>query len=224
MNKKLWMGMALFGLLAFPAFPQTEQGKDVGPDEYYQSALQSYLNGDIDQAILMDSKALKMDPQNQKAQALLTVLIGEKDTAQKTVIWIGGKPSTVEQAPAVNSAPAPVTVVKEKPVAVGSRMDMGKVKEMENRIQMMAFLLQRDSINQYKELAGAQAENGKRLDQMTSTLKGMGLWNSFLFLLALIIASLALWNSLQTRREMKKQAGHRGRSDDSRDHRVVNIR
>jgi hypothetical protein len=191
----------------------------VGPDVYYQSALQSYLNGDIDQAILMDSKALKVDPQNQKAQALLTVLIGEKDTAQKTVIWIGGKPATVEQSAA---APAPVTVVKEKPAA-GPRMDLGKVKEMESRIQMMAFLLQRDSINQYKELAGAQVENNRRMDQIAVSLKGLGFWDRLLFLLALIIASLALWNSWQTRREMKRQAG-RGRSDDSRDHRVVNLR
>jgi hypothetical protein len=218
--KKIWM---LLTLLVLPTFLWAEAAKDVGPDEYYQSALQAYLNGDMDQAILLDSKALQMNPQNQKAQALLTVLIGEKDTAQKTVIWIGGKPSTVEAAPPV--AQAPVTVVKNN-WARTPRLDTAKLQEVEARIQTITFLLQRDSINQYKELTGNQFQTTRRLDEISFNLKEMksGLnYGNLLFLLALIIACLALWNSWRTRQEMKRQAS-RGRSDDSREDRVVNLR
>jgi hypothetical protein len=219
--KNRWMVLALLvlpGLL----WAQTETAKDVSPDEYYQSALQAYLNGDMDQAILLDSKALQMNPQNQKAQALLTVLIGEKDTAQKTVIWIGGKPSTIEAAPVTQ---APVTVVKNNG-SNGPRMDGRKLQEVETRIQTIAFLLQRDSINQYKELTGAQVQTTRRLDEISFNIKEMksGLnYGNLLFLLALIIACLALWNSWRTRQEMKNQS-FRGRSDDSRTDRVVNLR
>ena len=219
--KNRWM-VAVF--LILPALLWAEAGKDVSPDEYYQSALQAYLNGDMDQAILLDSKALQMNPQNQKAQALLTVLIGEKDTANKTVIWIGGKPATIEAAPV---SQAPVTVVREKwSGARAPRMDEKKLQEVETRIQTIAFLLQRDSINQYKELTGAQVQTTSRLDEISFNIKEMrsGLnYGNLLFLLALIIACVALWNSWRTRREMKRQ-NSRGRPDDSRDDRVVNLR
>ncbi len=219
--KNRWI---LVVFLILPALLWAEAGKDVSPDEYYQSALQAYLNGDMDQAILLDSKALQMNPQNQKAQALLTVLIGEKDTANKTVIWIGGKPATIEAAPV---SQAPVTVVREKwSGARAPRMDEKKLQEVETRIQTIAFLLQRDSINQYKELTGAQVQTTSRLDEISFNIKEMrsGLnYGNLLFLLALIIACLALWNSWRTRQEMKRQ-NSRGRSDDSRDDRVVNLR
>ena len=219
--KNRWI---LVVFLILPALLWAEAGKDVSPDEYYQSALQAYLNGDMDQAILLDSKALQMNPQNQKAQALLTVLIGEKDTANKTVIWIGGKPATIEAAPV---SQAPVTVVREKwSGARAPRMDEKKLQEVETRIQTIAFLLQRDSINQYKELTGAQVQTTSRLDEISFNIKEMrsGLnYGNLLFLLALIIACLALWNSWRTRQEMRRQ-NSRGRSDDSRDDRVVNLR
>jgi hypothetical protein len=219
--KNRWM-VAVF--LILPALLWAEAAQDVSPDAYYQSALQAYLNGDMDQAILLDSKALQMNPQNQKAQALLTVLIGEKDTANKTVIWIGGKPATIEAAPV---SQAPVTVVREKwSGARAPRMDEKKLQEVETRIQTIAFLLQRDSINQYKELTGAQVQTTSRLDEISFNIKEMrsGLnYGNLLFLLALIIACLALWNSWRTRQEMKRQ-NSRGRSDDSRDDRVVNLR
>jgi hypothetical protein len=223
MRFKIKTTIGLLALLIAPAILWAEVGKDVSPDEYYQSALQAYLNGDMDQAILLDSKSLQMNPQNQKAQALLTVLIGEKDTAQKTVIWIGGKPATVEAAAPVSQAP--VTVVKTN-WTKAPRLDTAKLQEVEARIQTITFLLQRDSINQYKELTGNQMQTTHRLDEISFNLKemksGLG-YGNLLFLLALIIACLALWNSWRTRQEMKKQS-FRGRSDDSHADRVVNLR
>jgi hypothetical protein len=186
--------------------PVVEVPKTV--NDYYQSALQSYVAGDFDQAILWDSKALQVDPQDKKAQDLLSILVSEKDTANKTVIWIGGKPTVVENAPSNNISQVPVTVFKEKstrPVATDSR----KVQELETRVQTVAFLMERDSFNQYRELSGAQAETAKRLDQISFDLKGLGSgmrFSNILFILALIVAGIALWKSWKNGEEIKRQA------------------
>ncbi len=50
----------------------------------------------------MDTKALQLNPTFPKAEGLLSILISEKDTARKTVIWIGGKPATLEQGRAAS--------------------------------------------------------------------------------------------------------------------------
>jgi hypothetical protein len=230
MNLIKTMGMVLL-LLAAPGLILAEGLVAAPPDpnDLYQGALQAYLSGDFDQAILLDSKALQINPGFQKAQGLLSILISEKDTARKTVIWIGGKPPTITEAPPV--APlAPVTVLKERVVnnnrsAAG---DAQKMKELETRVQTVAFLLERDSFNQYRELTGAQVQTTKRLEEISSGLKDVGrgqTQGNFLFLLALIIACFALWNSWNTRRELKKQKRNSDRSDDSGENRrVVNLR
>lgn len=176
-------------------------------NDYYQSALQSYLTGDFDEAILWDSKALQVDPQDKKASALLSILVSEKDTANKTVIWIGGKPSVVENVPANPVSQVPVTIFKDRgsrPAAVDSK----KMQELETRVQTVAFLMERDSFNQYRELSGAQAETTKRLDEISFDLKGVGSGtkvSNFLFFLALVLAGIALWKSWKNGEEIRKQ-------------------
>lgn len=178
-------------------------------NDYYQSALQSYLTGDFDQAILWDSKALQLDPQDKKANDLLAILVSEKDTANQTVIWIGGKPTVVEKAapPPAPVPQLPVTVYQEK--TVSSPPSNGKkMAELEARVQTVALLMERDSFSQYRELSGAQAQTTKRLDEISFNLKGLNwgiLATDILFLLALAVAGVALWKSWKNGLEIKKQ-------------------
>jgi hypothetical protein len=200
------------------------------PTDYYQSALQSYLSGDFDQAILLDSKALQANSQDKKAQALLSILISEKDNANKTVIWIGGKPAIVE-SPQNSEVPAPVTVIQEKtipavihPASVGNK----KLAELEARVQTTAFLMERDSFSQYRELTGAQVATNKRLEDINLTLKDLenGAQHSdFLFLLALIVSGAALWKSWRNGQDIKTQKAKMDHPPSTHEReRVVNIR
>ncbi len=196
-------------------------------NDYYQSALQSYLTGDFDQAILWDSKALQIDPQDKKAGELLSLLVSEKDMANKTVIWIGGKPTVVEQGTA-NAAPqAPVTLFKERMVRSPSTDDR-KLAELETRVQTVAFLMERDSFSQYRELSSAQAQTTKRLDDISYDLKDLGLGmkvSDIFFVLALAVACLALWKSWRNGLEIQKRTQDFNPSAQTEERsRVVNIR
>jgi hypothetical protein len=180
--------------------------------DYYQNALQAYLTGDYDQAILLDCKALEINPKYKKANSLLSVLISEKEKAKNTVIWIGGKKVLVDKNLSV------VNIVSRKARA-GSGLDSGKLKELENRIQTVALLMARDSYDQYHELSSGQVQNSIRLDEVSKQIKDMGEANqkqieerekdsriSFLLsLLALVISLFALWISRKTRRDQKRQ-------------------
>lgn len=180
------------------------------PTDDYQSALQAYLSGDFDQAILLDSKALQANSQDKKAQALLSILISEKDNANKTVIWIGGKPAIVE-SPKSLEAPAPVTIIQEKTVQAGTHpgsVGSKKLAELEARVQTTAFLMERDSFSQYRELNGAQVATNKRLEDISSTLKDVGNGvqrSNVLFLLALAFSVAAFWKSWKNGEDIKKQ-------------------
>ena len=192
-------------IFASVAFAQTIHDAGSFVNDNYQAALQAYLAGDFDQAILLDSKALQINPLDKKAQALLSILVSEKDTANKTVIWIGGKPSSSENDIQNPDHQTPVTVFKErtnKPSA-----DSKQLAELETRIQTVAFLLQRDSFSQYRELTGAQIQTTKRLDDISITLKELGLGTRFsnlLLLITMLVAGIALWKSWKKDHEMKK--------------------
>ncbi len=227
MGLKTKMGIGLLLLFLAPVFLYAEAAvTGESADDLYQGALQAYLTGDFDQAILMDTKALQLNPTYPKAEGLLSILISEKDTARKTVIWIGGKPATVEQAAPLPVAP--ITILKERIINGASpRVDNKKLAELESRVQTVAFLLERDSFNQYRELTASQVQTTKRLEEIALSLKSVQYGNTLLFFLALIIACFALWNSWRTRQEVRKQKrqGDRDRSEDSRGNdRVVNLR
>ncbi len=207
--KRFWntlgfVGLAWFGMTVAGA--QTVEAPGTNND-YYQSALQAYLAGDFDRAILLDTKALQADPQDKKAGALLDILVSEKDTANRTDIWIGGKPTLSGNEPAKAAPQTPVTVFKEKPGRPASVDDV-KLKELEARIQTVAFLMERDSASQYRELSGAQVQTDNRLDDISLGLKGLNGWmwvSNVLFLLALVVSSLALWKSWKNGREIKRR-------------------
>ncbi len=178
--------------------------------DYYQSALQAYLSGDFDQAIFFDSKALQDNSQDKKAQALLSILISEKDDANKTVIWIGGKPAVVESSKNLEAS-APITIIPSRTLKVGTHpfgVDNKKLAELEARIQTTEFLMERDSFSQYRELNEVQVDTNKRLEEISSNLKNLGnsvQHSNILFLLTFFVSIVALWKSWKNGQNIKKQ-------------------
>lgn len=177
--------------------PPTPAGNDL-----YSQALQAYLGGNYDQAILMDSRALQADPKDAKAQALLSILVSEKDKANQTVIWIG-KENGTEVAAVDPPVPvtAPVVAPQAKPPAARSSAKTQGLAELQARVNAVAFLLERDQNSQYRELKGAQVGVQKRLDEINAR----SLWGNFLFLLALLVGATALWKSWRNEREIRHQ-------------------
>jgi hypothetical protein len=216
MKMKTLAGTALLAFLACAAGLQAQTAGTVpapvpAPGDFYQSALQAYLVGDFDHAILFDSKALQADPQDKKAQALLNILVSEQDAARKSVIWIGDQAATVQAPAAAPPPPSPVTVIRERTVRerpAASGVDARKLAELEARVQTVAFLMERDSFSQYRELSGAQAQTTQRLDELTASLKDLGSGlklSALLFLLALLVSALALWKSWNNGRDLERR-------------------
>lgn len=181
--------------------------------QFYESALESYLSGDYEQAILLDSQALEVKPDYKKAKALLDVLVKEKDRMTKSEIWLRGE----DQAKV--PIPIPRSSTRAQRVIINHELDKEKLQELENRIQTVALLMERDSMDKFHELSDGQVQNNTRLDNIAKTVedaqeaqkksdaemaKGFG-WNYFFSLLAILLASWALWNSRQTRKEQERQ-------------------
>ncbi len=216
-----WMVMGLL-VLPWSAFAQTPADDDA--NQFYQSAMQSYLAGDLDKAILLDSKALTVKPNFKKASDFLNTLVTEKEEADRTVIWIGegNSPAVVPMVPKPILAPPPVAPQNAQiglPVRRVPGVTQKKFDELEKRIQVVATLLGRNSDDQYKELRmglvdtanelkALREETQKNLDRNE---RSQGI-QDLLLLLVLLIASLALWESLGTRREQKKFQALAGRT------------
>lgn len=191
-------------LLCFSAVTSHATAQSLDPNkinnDYYQSALQAYLGGDLDKAILFDSKTLQYDPQDKKAQALLSILVSEKDTSNKTDIWIGGKPAALDAGLGNPEFQNLSAVAKEK-ASRTSALDRKKLNELETRVQTVAFLMERDSFNQYKELNSAQVQTTLAVKELSLNFHYM---NIFL-LIPLALAVIAIWKSWKTEQDIKKQ-------------------
>jgi hypothetical protein len=203
------------GQVPAASIPQGPAGNDL-----YSQALQAYLAGNFDQAILLDSRALQADPKDAKAQALLSILVSEKDKASQTVIWIGKEGGT--EMAAVNPPapiPAPVASAPGQPVAPKRHPKGQSMSELEARVNAVVFLLERDQNSQYRELKGAQVGVQKRLDEINSR----SLLGNFLFLLALLMAGAALWKSWRNGEDLRRRMSLIGR-EYGKDDRVVQMR
>jgi hypothetical protein len=95
-------------------------------------------------------------------------------------------------------------------------------------VQTTAFLMERDSFSQYRELTGAQVATNKRLEDIDLTLKDLenGVQHSdLLFLLALIVSGAALWKSWKNGQDIKNQKAMTGHPPSAHEReRVVSIR
>jgi hypothetical protein len=192
--------------------------------------MKAYLEGDFDQAILLDTRAIQADVKNQKASDLLAVLVKEKEQNKNTEIWIGADRAAA-QAPVVSSD---ITIPKPMPVSRTARHRSKKKlkpatpvtvvdqsadnKALEGRVETLLLLMGRNASDQYRELTTAQVDTVKRVDENLSRIKTlqadvsrtMEESDSQLMLftvfqcLALIAALLALWMAYRARVEIKR--------------------
>jgi hypothetical protein len=150
-----------------------------GPEEarrLYRMSLDAYLVGKYDPAILLAAQALQEDPGSKKTKGLLTVLIGEKERMAKSEIWIASSPK-----PRVK----PSGSKKDKDFMWNElqtiRMELRSVKDeqrrnsakelmrrFEQRVQVVATILEKASADQIEELRKNQADTHDELDAMRS--------------------------------------------------------
>ncbi len=166
--------------------------------EAYQGAMKAYLEGDFDQAILLDTQAIQADAKNQKASDLLAVLVKEKEQNRKSEIWIGSQ----KPAPAVPAvtAPAPIPAAQPAPLKV-RHVSIGTASAaMEARVETIMLLMGRNSSDQYRELTASQVDTIKRVDD---GLNRLGWFRGFQWL-TLIITLAALGMAHRARVEIKR--------------------
>jgi hypothetical protein len=180
-------------------------------DRIYRQSLDAYLLGNYDQAIVLAAQSLQVDPNENKAQDLLAVLVAEKERIGRSEIWIAGK--------SPNDGPTPVT----KPEALGTdpssvvdervwselkilREDVQRLREsqrkdsakylmtlFEQRVQVIAGLLEKSSAGQVESVRKEQALTNKRLDSIASRGTVMAGFLMVLSVLSLVFSAMALW-------------------------------
>jgi len=181
-------------------------------DDYYGMALQAYLLGDFDQAFSMDSKSLELEPSHPKANALFSVLTSEMGWTPKTEIWIGGKSRVIRKRKDVQTQG-----ISQRPIT--AILGLGKLQELESRIQIVSFLNSVDSQEKYRVMIAGQTQNLNRLDEIVGKSddrdaanqrrfgeneKGFGVLY-LLSLLALMASGAAFWVNWKTRKSLTRR-------------------
>jgi hypothetical protein len=187
--------LILIGILVLGMTPVSWGGPANAPKAkaYYQGALKAYLDGDYDKAVLMDSLALQLDPQLDKAANLLNVLTIEMDKAHQTDIWIGSPGSSGQVTPLV-----PATSLVGKRIIPSKPADVTKLTQLQAQIQVMEFLMSRNSEEQVKIFQMTRKAPKEKPDLKIPSSPQV------LFLLALLLAIIALVASMKTRQELKR--------------------
>ncbi len=199
----------VFSFFFFPGFgrcqtPASEPTPGaVTGDSLYQQALDTYLNGDYDQAILLAAKAVQADPQNQKAQNLLTLLTNEKKDIGKYEIWLsgqGGKAATpIDDSAGVN-ADAGIQDQIQKVQQHFNYFYTAQTREngqFQGQIQAVSELLRENSNHQYDELRKSQNDLIGQV-QVISQGHDRSLWILyFLCFMSMLLSFCALWAMLR---------------------------
>ncbi len=177
MMGKLWCIVLLLAL----AGVTTRAAGSEESERLYRQSLDSYLLGQYDQAIVLAAQSLQLDPAESKAQDLLTVLVAEKERVRKSEVWISVPASDVPPSP----APSPETIayddskVWEELSAL--REDVRRLREskrqesaqhlmtlFEQRVQVIAGLLDKSSTAKVAEVRQEQERMSKRMGRMTA--------------------------------------------------------
>src|SRR6185369_10092832 len=127
MKKKIWMA----GILLLPI---TLWAQTAPADNLYPQALEAYLSGDVDQAILIDTKALQANPKDLKATNLLDLLAQEKSRSAQSVIWIGSEASLAKQTAQTPPAVEPATkIVRTRYL----KADTSQIEQLEGEVKTL---------------------------------------------------------------------------------------
>jgi tetratricopeptide (TPR) repeat protein len=190
------------------AFAQTPVATAIQPQDseaLYQQALDTYLNGDYDQAILLAAKSVEVDPKNQKAENLLMLLTNEKKDIGNYEIWLSTHPSSKLTA-------EPEALPESEPLSSGSSATHDEIGEVQKRlnvfyaaqtrengqfqgqIQAVSELLRENSNHQYDELRKSQVD---LMNEMETASRGSerNLWILYLLCFgSMFLSACALWS------------------------------
>lgn len=176
---------------------------------YYQDALKAYLDGDYDKAILMDSKALQLDPHQPKAAELLNILTYEMNSAHQTDIWIGSQRGENQAVP-----PIPLSSrLHSGGIHIGNpRLAPAQLIQLQAQLQMISMLMSRNSEEQAKIMDMAKSDSDNRLNVISKRLGSLEEKSitddltpmEILCLLAVLLSIIALMVSMRTRKELKR--------------------
>jgi TolA-binding protein len=186
--------------------PVATPGPEGTGETLYQQALDTYLSGDYDQAILLAAKSVEADPQNQKAQNLLTLLTNEKKDIGKYEIWLSTR---------ADKASGPIddsSNVNTGALANGFQDQIQKVQQhfnafyttqtrengqFQGQIQAVSELLRENSNQQYDELRKSQNDLVQQL-QVMSQVHDRSLWILYvLCFMSMLLSFCALWAMLR---------------------------
>ncbi len=178
---------------------QTETSPSMEPAQVnYQQALEAYLRGDYDQAILSAAKSLQADPDLKKSQDLLSVLVLEKEQGAQTEIWLNQKKRDLK---ALTPTPVPApedgfdaiwNEIRSLQKQIALLANTGQVRLLEKRMSSLARLMEKNANSNYGELQVSQA---KTLEKIVSVLKKQERHDRSLFWL-FVLASLGVILSL----------------------------
>ena len=202
----------LLGLVFWTASPfgfaQTPAATAVQPqdsDALYRQALDTYLNGDYDQAILLAAKSVEADPKNQKAENLLLLLTNEKKDIGNYEIWLSTHPSaklpgdsgllTASEPPPSGSPAGPDEIgAVQKRLNIFYAAQTRENGQFEGQIQAVSELLRENSNHQYDELRKSQVD---LLNEMENASRGneRNLWILYLLCFgSMFLSACALWS------------------------------
>ncbi|HET9869005.1 MAG TPA: hypothetical protein VFR02_00710, partial [bacterium] len=182
--------------------PAPAAGPALG-ETLYQQALDSYLGGDYDQAILLAAKSVEADPQNAKAQSLLGLLTKEKKDIGKYEIWLSTGQGKVPEGPAEDGTAALASSFQGEIQRVQSHFDhFYRAQTLENgrfqgQIQAVSELLRENSDHQYDELRKSQTDILQQIQAMNEG-RERNLWILYLLcLVSMLFSCSALWAILR---------------------------
>jgi hypothetical protein len=185
---------------------QTPTATEVQPqdgDGLYQQALDTYLNGDYDQAILLAAKSVEIDPKNQKAQNLLMLLTNEKKDIGNYEIWLSTHTSNnLTTTPVIAPVMSPVlTNTSDDPIANVEKRFNGfysaQIREngqFQGQIQAVSDLLRENSNHQYDELRKSQTDLMSEMESASRSSE-RNLWILYILCFSsMLLSACALWS------------------------------
>jgi len=201
-KKLIFLTLTMFFLFLSNLKAQTPTATDVQPqdgDRLYQQALDTYLNGDYDQAILLAAKSVEIDPKNQKAQNLLMLLTNEKKDIGNYEIWLSTHTSnnlttTPAISPTLTNTSDNLIENIEKRFNGFYSAQIRENGQFQGQIQAVSELLRENSNHQYDELRKSQTD---LMNEMESASRGSerNLWILYILCFSsMLLSACALWS------------------------------
>jgi hypothetical protein len=174
-------------------------------DDLYHKALDAYLDGNYDKAILFAAQSLGKDPTFAKSRNLLSVLIVEKDKDSKTVIWLAGKPVYVTPTPVPFIIPPQTTDlsgVQKEVTSLQNRFNnfygsqISKNAQTAGQIKIIQELVKNNAGVQYDDLRKSQVEIYNRIKKIEAGGQDLRVLY-FLCAMSVFFSALAIWRKLK---------------------------